>query len=386
MTAPAIIRAVFLIAFLCTLGGTWAPVGLHFAVAAAGNANADTNDLSFEEEEGVLQTTKKTNANCVPSSFDPSLLKKPCQLDLEDNAAPEEFSLVFPTQYGTFTADCVRQRAPVWADRVYKLARHGYYNSNYFFRVIPGKYIQFGTHGDPTVSNVYNYTSAPEPVLECSVLHPQPPDMPYCLASSSTSTSTSTSMLTSKAPHNCTGVPALSNVFGTLAMSTSYQEGVPGYPGGVTWNATAELFVNIGDNPWLDSHLFVPICTISRNDMESVVLDFPSFGEVEELGGTGPSLGHLYQDGNSYIESHPDWKASMAVTSTVSVCTAAGTTDNEQEADQEQEDPTEGNPASAGTIGRNVPNHHHNHHRMSRVASLVWKGIALWLISWFVLN
>mmetsp|Transcript_5007 Transcript_5007/g.11270 ORF Transcript_5007/g.11270 Transcript_5007/m.11270 type:complete len:171 (+) Transcript_5007:3-515(+) len=125
--------------------------------------------------------------------------------------------------------------------------------------------------------------------------------------------------------HSCEGVPVLSNDFGTLSMSTSYREGVEGYPGGVTWNATAELFINTGhgNGPQLDASLFVPICTISETEMEEVVLGFPSFGEVAELGGTGPSLGMLYQDGNGYIESNREWNVSMAVTGTVSVCSGS---------------------------------------------------------------
>jgi len=40
-------------------------------------------------------------------------------------------------------------------------------------------------------------------------------------------------------------------------MSTSFSEAT-----GTTWNATAELFVNTGDNARLDSMLFVPICEV----------------------------------------------------------------------------------------------------------------------------
>jgi cyclophilin family peptidyl-prolyl cis-trans isomerase len=271
--------------------------------------------VNFEEEEVILHTIKKSESepesSCQPSLYDPSILEDPCELDASLDKAPDRFSLVFPTQYGTFTAKCSRGRAPVWADRVYKLAKNGYYNSNYFFRVIPGRYTQFGTNGNPGISNAYNYTSTPNP--GCSILDPQPPFMPYCMAKGIKSKN--------KIKHNCDGVSGLSNDFGTIAMSTSYKEGLEDYPNGVTWNATAELFINIGkDNGFLDSNLFVPICIIEKHEMEAVVLEFPSFGEVAELGGDGPSLGKLYEDGNAYIESNPDWKASMAVTGIVEVC------------------------------------------------------------------
>ena len=33
-------------------------------------------------------------------------------------------------------------------------------------------------------------------------------------------------------------------------------------------------------------------------------MNFPTFGELAELGGPGPSLGKLYQFGNDYIQSN----------------------------------------------------------------------------------
>jgi cyclophilin family peptidyl-prolyl cis-trans isomerase len=212
--------------------------------------------------------------------------------------APDIFDVIFSTNlYGTFAAECKRDRAPVWVDRVYNLVLNGYYNDNYFFRVIPEKYIQFGTNGYPDISNCYNFAS-PD-IKPCAILEPQPNDMPI----------------------NTNGIHGLSNVFGTVSMSTSYNETTE-----TTWNATAELFINIGNNSQLDDMLFVPICTISPRDMNDVVLAFPSFGEVQELGGDGISLDMLYAEGNEYIQSNPEW-ATMAETSRVRVA-CSGTKDS----------------------------------------------------------
>ncbi len=260
-----------------------------------------------EKEEGIIKVTKKSDPKCKVSKYNSTLLGDPCELDASIKKAPEHFSLIFPTSYGRFTATCSRARAPIWADRVYKLASNGYYNNNYFFRVIPGRYIQFGTNGNPQISNMYNYTSTSNP--NCSILDPQPPFMSYCMLSRK-----------NDSKNNCKGVNGLSNDFGTIAMSTSYNQNLKKFPNGVTWNATAELFINIGNNPSLDSNLFVPICNISKSEMETVVTKFPSFGEVSELGGDGPSLGKLYEEGNAYIESNPGWKQSMAITGVLEVC------------------------------------------------------------------
>ena len=53
----------------------------------------------------------------------------------------------------------------------------------------------------------------------------------------------------------------------------------------------------------LDEMLFVPVCVIDPADMESTVLKYPSFGEVEELGGPGPSIDALYAQ-VSKLSSH----------------------------------------------------------------------------------
>ena len=61
----------------------------------------------------------------------------------------------------------------------------------------------------------------------------------------------------------------------------------------------------------------MPICTIDASGMDTV-LRFPSFGELADLGGTGPSLGLLYEHGNAYIKANASW-ASMAQASRVRV-------------------------------------------------------------------
>ena len=98
------------------------------------------------------------------------------------------------------------------------------------------------------------------------------------------------------------GIQGLSNTYGTLSMSTSYNETT-----NTTWNAIAELFINTGNNSDLDAMLFVPLCTISTAEMEAVVMKFPSVGEVTELGGDGVSINELYAQGNTCIEDNSAW-------------------------------------------------------------------------------
>lgn len=220
-------------------------------------------------------------------------LQNPCENNKQMNMkSPDNFNMIWNTNYGEFTANCIRNRAPVQVDRIYNLILNGYYNNNYFFRVLDNaslKIIQFGTNGNPNVSNIYNFNSTQ--LNECAIIKPQPNNMAINI-----------------------DIHGLSNLFGTISMSTSYNETLE-----TTYNATAELFINTGNNSKLDAMLFVPICLINPVDMEKVVLKFPSFGEVTEIDPdniNGVSLDKLYADGNEYIEANPIWD-SMAISSTV---------------------------------------------------------------------
>ena len=44
-----------------------------------------------------------------------------------------------------------------------------------------------------------------------------------------------------------------------------------------------------------------------------------SYGELSDMGGPGPSLGRLYEEGNAYIRRHAEWRG-MARTTHVRLC------------------------------------------------------------------
>ena len=227
------------------------------------------------KEEGVVDWIE-TQVTPYPQTLKGDDLIETCGREMTVKS-PDEFKLNFHTSYGDFSASCKRDRFPAQVDRVYNLARLGYYSQNYFFRVVNGpriSIVQFGTNGVPSVSNVYNYQSPGFPTAalgECGVVMPQP------------------SVEVIKDPME-------SNKRGWISMSTSYNNDT-----GTTWNATAELFINKGDNgAQLDGKLFVPLCSITDDGM-NVVDMLPSYGEVQELGGYGVNLGELYHYGNDVI-------------------------------------------------------------------------------------
>ena len=69
--------------------------------------------------------------------------------------APEVFDVRVQTSAGAFTLEAHRAWSPRGADRFYKLVRLHYYDNSRFFRVVPGKWVQFGIAGDPKVAQAW---------------------------------------------------------------------------------------------------------------------------------------------------------------------------------------------------------------------------------------
>lgn len=83
-----------------------------------------------------------------PAAQAPSL-KNPASLKEQ---APATYKARFDTSAGVFVIQVTRDWAPLGADRFYNLVKNGFYDDTRFFRAIEGFMVQFGIHGDPTVS------------------------------------------------------------------------------------------------------------------------------------------------------------------------------------------------------------------------------------------
>lgn len=76
--------------------------------------------------------------------------------------APAVSHLRFETTHGSFTLELVRAWGPIGADRLYNLARLGYYDDTRVHRV-NGNYIaQFGLHGEPRVNAAWRDQQIPD--------------------------------------------------------------------------------------------------------------------------------------------------------------------------------------------------------------------------------
>ena len=73
--------------------------------------------------------------------------------------APPKFKAKFETTAGDFVIEVTRDWAPKGADRFYNLVTSGYFTDVRFFRVISGFMAQFGMHGDPAVTRVWQDAS-----------------------------------------------------------------------------------------------------------------------------------------------------------------------------------------------------------------------------------
>ena len=76
--------------------------------------------------------------------------------------APALSHLRFETTKGTFTLELVREWGPIGADRLYNLARLGYYDDTRVHRVNRNYIAQFGLHGDPRVNAAWMNQQLPD--------------------------------------------------------------------------------------------------------------------------------------------------------------------------------------------------------------------------------
>jgi peptidyl-prolyl cis-trans isomerase A (cyclophilin A) len=81
-----------------------------------------------------------------PTLSDPSSLKA---------TAPATFNAKFVTTQGSFVISVTRAWSPKGADRFYNLVLNHFYDNQPLFRVIPGRYVQWGIHMTPKIAKVW---------------------------------------------------------------------------------------------------------------------------------------------------------------------------------------------------------------------------------------
>ena len=124
----------------------------RIATIAAGTALAGMTACGTSEEEGTMGD----NMGALMDPAGAEMTKE----------APATFKARFETTKGSFVVEVERRLAPNGADRFFNLVRHGYYNGNKLFRVIPGFVVQWGMSGDPALNKVWHMARIPDdPVM-----------------------------------------------------------------------------------------------------------------------------------------------------------------------------------------------------------------------------
>ena len=163
--------------------------------------------------------------------------------------APPVSHLRFETTKGVFVLELVRAWGPIGADRLYNLARLGYYDDTRFHRVNRNYIAQFGIHGNPAVNAAW----------KDQYLQDDP--------------------------------PRSNNVRGTFAFSFKAQPNT----------RSTQIYINLADNPRNNAEAFTVLGTVVEG---MSVLDslYSGYGENSGSGVRQGRQGPLAEGGNVYMD------------------------------------------------------------------------------------
>jgi peptidyl-prolyl cis-trans isomerase A (cyclophilin A) len=89
-------------------------------------------------------------------------------LALHAQTAPDVFRVKFETTAGNFTIEAHRDWAPHGAARFHELVASMYFDDSRFFRVVAGKWAQFGIAGNPKTAQAWRLRTIPDDVVRQS--------------------------------------------------------------------------------------------------------------------------------------------------------------------------------------------------------------------------
>lgn len=183
----------------------------------------------------------------APASTMPAAAANPALLSPEKavEKAPDVYKVKVVTTKGDMVIEVNRAWSPNGADRFYNLVKIGYYDDTAFFRLVNGFMAQIGIHGDPAVNAKWR--------------------------------------------------PA--------TIQDDPQAGQSNKPGYVTFaktgmpnSRTTQIFVNFGDNSFLDAQGFTPF--------GRVVDGTPVLGALNLEYGESPDQGAIQSQGNAYLKAN----------------------------------------------------------------------------------
>src|SRR5438045_1761962 len=183
-----------------------------------------------------------------PDRSNRSLLLNPDSPEM-NRRAPDVARVRLETTRGVIRLELHRAWAPRGVDRFYNLVRHGYYDHGAVFRIVAGKWAQFGINGDPKIAQLWRTRTIPDdPRVE-------------------------------------------SNVRGTLAFAFKDRDG-----------RTTQVFINLRDNSAThDKEPFVPIAKIIEGmDVEDDL--YSGYGEQAGGGIRAGKQDPVFAGGNQFLK------------------------------------------------------------------------------------
>ena len=207
---------------------------LAFLAPAGLSAQAPSGDQSTAPKAATSATPRTTHM-----TTDPALLHPATLID----KAPDSFQVKFETTKGDFVVQVTRSWAPLGADRFYNLVKHGFFTDAAFFRVVPGFIIQFGLSANPAVNAVWHSANFKDDRV------------------------------------------TQSNKPGTITFATAGPN-----------TRTTQLFINFGNNTFLDSQGFSPFGQVTSG-MDVVQKLYAGYGER-------PDQGAITTQGKAYLDKN----------------------------------------------------------------------------------
>lgn len=169
-------------------------------------------------------------------------------LPLWAQAAPPIYRVKMHTTKGDVLLGVTRSLAPIGADRFFHLVEAGFYNDSRFFRVIKGRFAQFGIPGDPTTAAIWRTQSIPDDPVRAS------------------------------------------NVRGTFAFAMTGPNA-----------RTTQIYINTGDQLRQDAMGFAPFGKVVQG-MEVIDSLYSGYGETSGGGMRAGHQGKLFEEGNTYLD------------------------------------------------------------------------------------
>lgn len=167
----------------------------------------------------------------------------------EYEQAPDRFGVRLDTTRGPIVLAVDRALAPHGADRFYSLVRARYFDDSRFFRVVPGRWAQFGIAGDPAVARAWRSHRIVD----------DPPQTP--------------------------------NVQGAVAFAFAEKDG-----------RTTQVFINLADNSsTLDAQGFAPFAHVVEG-MEAVLALNGEYGESSGGGIRAGKQEPMFAEGNAWLD------------------------------------------------------------------------------------